>query len=473
MDINLKLPQKLAELFKPTHTASGKLVRYRGAYGGRGSGKSIGFSDMAIVRMIADPMIFLCCRELQNSIKESVHSLILDRIEALGVGEFFESGESYIRRIDGRGQFLFKGLRSNAAEIKSMNGVKICWVEEAQATSQKSLEFLLPTIREDGSEIWFSWNPNDEEDPVHDMLVTNTPDNAVVAKINWGDNPFFPQVLEDERQRVLKYQPSRYEWIWEGNFNVNTDGSVYGKWINKADSDGRIKSGIYDPDLPVHTAWDLGYSDDTAIVYWQQAGNEVRIIDYYENNREGIKHYIEMLFGREIIVTQYGDNGRVLKWKFGKDIEDHKYRKQYKYGTHYVPHDAANKLLQAGGRSMAHQAHEYGVKMHVVGATSQQNQIEALRVTLEKTWFDFERCKPLVRALRKYQFLFDDVRNRYLDKPDHDQYSHACDAIEIVAQVWKSVIISEDAKKPKTIQTITADELFWGDDDAPRAKSRI
>lgn len=452
--IQINLPEKLGSIFV-------EKKRYRGAYGGRGSGKSIGFAEMALMEMMREPMPFLFCRELQNSMKDSVHTLLVAEIMRLGLQDVFTWGESFLRCKNGS-YGIFKGLRSNAAEIKSMHGIKRCWVEEAQSVSQKSLDYLLPTIRENGSEIWFTWNPEDELDPVHDMLVTNKPDNAAVVKINWNENPFFPDVLNEERLRVLKYQPQRYDWIWNGNFNTNTEGAVYGKWIAKAESEGRVVASVYDPSLPVFTAWDLGFSDDTAIWWWQVYRNEVRFIDYYENNRESLKHYAEQVYGREIIVDQYGENGKIEKWHFGADIEGISHRKEYKYADHFVPHDAVNKLLAAGGRSIVHQLHELGVKTRVVAATSQQNQIEAMRSTLDLSWFDKDRCKDGIRSLRKYQFLFDEDRNKYLDKPDHDAFSHGCDAAEIVAQVWKSAILSEAKPPPKFFEQQTINELFYG-----------
>jgi len=415
---------------------------------------------MAIIKAMTEPHPILCCRELQNSIKDSVHSLLVEQIQKMGVSHMFEIGESFIRCPSTGAFFLFKGLRTNAAEIKSMNGIKYAWVEEAQSVSQKSLEYLLPTIRVDDSEIWFSWNPLDELDPVHDMLVTNLPENAIVEKINYYDNPFFPNVLEEERQRVLKYQPQRYEWIWEGNFNTNTDGAVYGKWIAAMEREGRIKQNIYDPSLPVMTAWDLGYSDDTAIWWFQVAGNEVRLIDYYENNREGIKHYAEQIYGREITGVIYGENGAVMSFNLGKPIDGAGHRQTYRYSDHYVPHDAANKLMQAGGRSVVNQLHELGVKSRVVAATSQQNQIEAARLTLGNCWADPVMCKDGIRALRKYQFLFDEQRNRYLDKPDHDSFSHANDAFEVIAQVWKSPKKPEEKRKLKPLNEMTFNDII-------------
>jgi len=468
--IDIRLPEKIGSIFEGP-------ADYRGAYGGRGSGKTIGFAEVAIadiIRLNDKPWKFLCGRELQKSLKDSVFSVIEAEIKRLKCEHLFEIGKEFIRCKNGN-EFLFYGLRTNIAEVKGLHGVRRTWLEEAQKVSQSSLTYLIPTVMRDfpDCEIWASWNPDDEEDPIHKMFVTDADESFKVTKVNYYDNPWFPESLEKVRLRDLKNNPQRYEWIWEGNFNTNTEGAVYGKWIADMEREGRVKEGIYDPELPVHTAWDLGFSDDTAIVFWQVAGNEIRLIDYYEHNREGVKHYAEQLLGHEIIVEQYGANGKIVKWRKGDVIKEAEHRALYTYGNHFVPHDAANKLLAAYGRSAIDQLFELGIKTRVVAATAQQTQIDVTRLALQKTWADPKRCKDLLRALRKYQFLFDEQRNKYLDKPDHDAYSHACDATEIIGQVWRTNVQSEPAPKPRFLAETTAKELFWGEQNTNTGYDRI
>jgi len=468
--IDVKIPDKIAQIFSCP-------ADYRGAYGGRGAAKTIAFANMAIIdimRLSDRPWRFLCGRELQKSLKDSVFSVIESQIKALGVEDAFEIGKEYIRCKNGN-EFLFYGLRTNIAEVKGLHGVRRTWLEEAQKVSQSSLTYLIPTVMRDfpDCELWASWNPDDEDDPIHKMFVTDADQSFRVAKVNWYDNPFFPESLNKVRLRDKKNNPGSYDWIWEGNFNSNAEGSVYGKWINAMTNAGRVIEGIYDPDLPVYTAWDLGYSDDTAIWWFQIAGLEIRLIDYYENNREDIQHYIEQLFGREIIVEQYGNHGKIVKWTHGNTIPEAEHRQKYKYAKHFVPHDAANKLLQAGGRSIIQQGHELGVMMNVVAATSQQNQIQAARTTLDKCWADPVRCKDGLRALRKYAFIYDEDRAKWSDKPDHNGYSHGADAFEIIAQVWKSDIMAEERKKPRFLEDLTAKEVFFPDLPVQRGYDRI
>jgi len=375
----------------------------------------------------------------------------------MGLSDLFDVGKEYLRTADGSSEFLFFGLRSNAEEIKSTHGVRICWVEEAQAVSQFSWDMLIPTIRENGSEIWATFNPQDELDPIYIMSITKPRANMVVAEINYEDNPWFPSVLEEERLECLKNSPDKYDWIWRGKLYVNVNSSVYGKWIEKARKEGRILNGIYDPSLPVFTAWDLGYSDDTAIWWFQVAGNEVRLIDYYANHRQDMRHYAEQIYGREIVNVVYGENGKVISYSLGAIICER--RTNYKYGNTYVPHDAANKLLQAGGRSVVDQLFEFGIKAYSIPATSQQNQISGARATIDLAWFDEENCSEGIRCLKKYEFAEKDD-GTYSHAPKHDGYSHGADAFEVIAQVWKSAKMDAPPQRPRFLNEMTIEELF-------------
>ena len=470
--LKIQIPEKLGGIFQGS-------ADYRGAYGGRGAAKTLGFAKMAVVETTqlykGKPWKFLCGRELQKSLKDSVHSVIASQIEELGLSSEFEVGREFIRHKNGN-EFLFYGLRTNIAEIKSLHGVRRTWLEEAQKVSQTSLDYLIPTVMRDfpDCEIWASWNPEDEDDPIQEMFTTHADDRTKCVKINWYDNPWFPESLNKVRLRDKKNKPDKYGWIWEGNFNVNNEASVYGKWIEKARSQGRIREGIYDPSLPVFTVWDLGYSDDTAIWWFQVAGNEIRVIDYYENNRQDMRHYAEQIYGREIPeeYCKFGANGKILSFKLGNPLKDAEHRSSYSYADHYVPHDAANKLLQAGGRSVVDQLFELGVKSKVVAATSQQNQISAARSAIDLAWFDPVRCKAGIRCLKKYAFA-EKESGGYSQTPVHDIYSHAADAFEVLAQVWKTAKVEAKAEKPRFLNEMTVNEVFWGNDTVKSSIERI
>lgn len=206
---------------------------YKVAYGGRGSGKSWAFARMLVLRAVQRKTRVLCVRELQNSVAESVHHLIAEQIAALGVHGWFEIGESFIRCVN-RSEFLFRGLRgmrNDASALKSFEGVDVCWIEEGQTVSEASLVTLVPTIRKDGAEIWITFNPDQETDPVYARYVKNAPPGSVVRRVNWDLNPWFPARLKAEREWMLKTDPDAEAWVYGGECRRVTDAQVLkGKW---------------------------------------------------------------------------------------------------------------------------------------------------------------------------------------------------------------------------------------------------
>ena len=235
----------------------------------------------------------------------------------------------------------------------------------------------------------------------------------------------------------------QYAQEFECDFEAAIPGAVYGKWMSEADAQGRVGNAPFDSELPVYTAWDLGFDDATSIWWFQVTFGEVRLIDYYESNGEDILHYCKI-------------------------ISD----KPYKYAKHFVPHDAANKTLAAGGRSIVQQAYAEGVKMFVIPATSQQNGIEAARMTLKRCWFD-KKASQGYEALKQYQFQWDDDAKIFRSKPKHDWASHAADAFEIVAQVWKKPELLKEESKPRFLNETTANEVFWPKNDKPSQRNRL
>lgn len=245
------------------------------------------------------------------------------------------------------------------------------------------------------------------------------------------------------------------------SFTAPILGAVYAKWIDEREKVGAIMPDLYDPALPVHTGWDLGFDDATAIWWFQVAPGEVRMIDYYESNGADMQHYAEILAGRKIIIDERDNSsGKIVKWHYGEDIPDHAHRKEYDYYRHYVPHDAAYKLLAAAGRSIVQQMYELGVKMQVIPATSQQNSITATRMMLELAFID-ERCVKGIEALRNYKFEWDEDKKNYKEKPYHDWASHGCDAAEIIAQAWRNPLEEKKPEAPKFWHEQTVDEIFF------------
>lgn len=200
--------------------------RYKVAYGGRGSGKSYALADACLVKAISKRNRILCARQLQTSIRDSVHKLLCDRIFALGMGNWFEITRESIRCKNGS-EFIFKGIQNNVMEIKSMEGVDICWVEEAQSVSDESWEVLIPTIRKEGSEIWVSFNPDREDDSTYKRFIKQPPPDCKSVLINYMDNPYFPDVLKKEMEYCKKIDYPRYEHIWLGKTIMETEAQIF------------------------------------------------------------------------------------------------------------------------------------------------------------------------------------------------------------------------------------------------------
>lgn len=221
--MQIDIPEAFRELFEPH--------RYKVYYGGRGSGKSVNLGRALLIIGIQRRITVLCTREIQTSISDSVHRLLREQIESLGLGAFYRVTQNGIYGINGT-EFIFKGLRFNVREIKSTEGVDICWCEEAQAISAESWDVLIPTIRKSGSEIWISFNPLDEHDPTYERFVISPPDVAYVRKVNWDENPFFPEVLEKEKNWLKQRDYQSYLHVWEGEVRKHSNALIFGGYFS-------------------------------------------------------------------------------------------------------------------------------------------------------------------------------------------------------------------------------------------------
>jgi len=426
----LRIPKPFAELLQPH--------RYHVYYGGRGAAKSQTVAMILIAKAISKNVRILCARELQVSIADSVHRLLADTIEMMGVGDYFEVQKAAIYGVNGS-EFIFKGLKHNVGEIKSLAGVDICFVEEAEKVSSGSWEVLIPTIRKEGSEFIIIFNPKHPTDATYQRFVAHPPEDSFVQKVSWRDNPFFPKVLDMERRDMEKRDPEAYQHIWEGEFDTRYSGAVYAKWVARLQERGLVTERVeHDPEYPVYTAWDLGYDDTTAIWFYQIAPGEIVVIDCYESNREDIRHYCEILYGRELVPTERDvATGVVRGFKFGADLEDGAHRKAYRYGAHFVPQDAGKKVLEAGGRSTIEQAlRDWGIRMTVMKETTHHNRIEAARKTLPVCWFH-PRCRDGLDALLYYHFDYDEDKQSFSRNPVHDWSSNYSTSFEILARAWQ------------------------------------
>ena len=398
LDISLSITDKFQPFLEPK--------RYKVAYGGRGSGKSYTVAQLLVLRAIQQPSRILCAREIQKSISDSVLQLLADTIERMGLTQFFDVQKTQILGKNGS-RFLFEGLRSNITKIKSMEGIDIVWVEEAESVTYSSWETLIPTIRKEGSEIWVVFNPDDELDDTYRRFITEPPPNCYSVKVNWSDNPFFPAVLEQERLHLLRSNKEMYDHVWDGNCYSNRDGSYYAKVIQPQ----QCREFEVEPKLPVHSAWDLGMSDSTAIWLFQYSpAGQMRFVHCYEAHGEGLQHYINYLHG----------------WRD---------RNQVVFGKHIAPHDIRVREL-GSGKSRFEIAQSMGITFDIAPSISLEDGIQAVRTMLPVAWFnsDPERgCLDGLRAIRRYRKEFDESKGVYKSHPLHDASSHYADAIRYAA----------------------------------------
>ena len=401
----IQTPKAFAELYNPH--------RYKVLWGGRGAAKSTAYADALIAQADASPMRILCTREKQNSIKESVHQLLANRITSGGYHDY-EILNTEIRHKNGS-RFFFMGLWNNIDSIKSIEGVDVCWVEEANAVSEDSWKKLIPTIRKPESEIWASFNPELRSDAAYVRFVENAPDNAYVKKVSWRDNPWFTKEMRSEMEHLKKSDHDEYLHVWEGELRQFADGAIYAKQIREAQEENRITSVPIESALEVHTAWDLGRNDTTAIVFFQTTGREIRVIDCYESRLVEIDHY-----------------ARVLK------------DKGYNYGKHYLPHDVEVTELSSRRGSRKNILESAGVTpIQVVPRIQDINTgIEQTRAIFSRCWFDKERCEDLLSALSNYRYRWDEQYNTFRKLPVHDWSSNYADAFRQFAQGY------EEAKAP-------------------------
>ncbi len=389
-----EFPQKLSILFDP--------ARYKVLYGGRGGAKSWGVARALLIIGARKATRILCAREFQTSIKDSVHKLLSDQIFAMGLQDFYEITQTAIRGKNGT-EFSFAGLKNNVANIKSYEGCDIAWIEEAQTTTKLSWNVLIPTIRKEGSEIWITFNPELETDETYKRFVINPPENSIVQRVNWSDNPWFPETLRLEKDALYARDREAYNTIWEGVCRQTVDGAIFAKEMQQAEFEGRITRVPYDPVKPVLAVFDIGWADATAVWFVQFIGMETRLIRYYETTQTTISQILAKM------------------QTFG-----------YVYDTLYLPHDAQNKTLAANGRSIEEIVRAAGFNVRIIDRTPITDSINAARTIFPKCYFDRENCHEGLQCLRHYRYDVNPDTGTFSQKPLHDNYSHGADAFRYI-----------------------------------------
>ena len=404
-----------AEVFEPLLEPA----RYKGAHGGRGSGKSHFFAGLLVEDCLREPgqsgegLRAVCIREVQKSLKDSAKLLIEDKIAAMGVGSRFKIFTDVIETPKD-GIITFQGMQSHNAEtIKSLEGFKRAWCEEAQTISDRSIGLLRPTIRVEGSELWFSWNPRRKNDPVDVMFRgKKMPTGSVTVKANWSDNPWFPRVLEDERLDCIAATPDQYQHIWEGDYATITEGAYYATQLTTARKEDRICRVTADPLMTIQAIWDIGgtgaKADACSIVIAQFIGREIRVIDCYEAIGQPLATHVAWLRA----------NG-------------------YENAHCILPHDGDtnDRVHDVSYRSALEEA---GFKVQVIanqGKGAAKLRIEAARRLFPMIWFNETTTEPLRDALGWYHEKKHDLGHGL--GPEHDWSSHFSDAFGLMCIAYE------------------------------------
>lgn len=424
------LNRQVAAVFEPLLEPA----RYKGAHGGRGSGKSHFFAEQLVEDSLAEPgnsggegLRSVCIREVQKDLTQSAKLLLEDKLAAFGLGE--PDGFKVYRDViqtPGDGIVIFKGMQDYTAEsVKSLEKFKRAWWEEAQTATHHSLNLLRPTIREEGSEIWASWNPRFEDDPIDVMLRGPVPPTgAAIVQANWSDNPWMPAVLNQERLDCLRDTPDYYDHIWEGGYVSVVEGAYYAKSIAEAKSEGRIGRVAADPLAVIRLHMDIGgtgaKSDAFAIVADQFIAKEIRVLNYYEAVGQPIGAHLNWMRSQgytpdrvQIVLPHDGDTQ--------EKVYDVSYRSAFE---------------SAGYRDI--------VVVPNQGKGAAMMRVESGRRLFPKIWINEDTTKGLMRALGWYHEKRDPVRKIGLG-PDHDWSSNGADAFGLMCVAYE-----EPRKKQET-----------------------
>lgn len=403
--LKVELPPKLISVFIGS-------ARYRGAYGGRGSGKTKSFAKMAAVRglMFAQEGttgIILCGREFQNSLSESSFAEVKHAIQSEPwLLEHYDMGEKYIRTKCGRIEFSFQGLRRNIDSIKSKARILILWVDEADPVSEECWRKVTPTVREQGSEIWVTWNPERKNSATDQRFRLTPPDNSKIVEINWRDNPWFSDTLNLERLEDKEKRPHNYDHVWEGDYLQVKESAYFTHHIIKAKEEKRWGIEIPENDLlTVRLFADIGGTGARAdnFVFWaaQFEGDWINFINHYEVQGQPIGAHLDWL--REQGYTP-------------------------KRAQIWLPHDGStnDRVFDVSYESELRKA---GYHVEVIpnqGKGAAKQRVEAMRNHFSRMRFD-KRCEAGMAALAWYHEKIDEDRGIGLG-PNHDHASHSADS---------------------------------------------
>ncbi len=419
----MRIPAKLVPVFIGP-------ADVRGAYGGRGSAKSRTFAKMTAARAVmwaraGESGIILCGRQFMNSLADSSMEEIKHAInEEPWLKPHFEIGEKYIRTTCGRIDYAFTGLDRNIDSVKSKSRIRIAWIDEAEPVTEEGWTKLDPTLREEDSELWVTWNPEGKNSATHRRFRMSQDPLVKVIEMNWRDNPWFPDILNRKRLRDMAERPDQYDHIWEGGFKEITDGAYFASALTQAKAEGRIGNVSPDPLMTFRAFWDIGgtgaKADACSIWIAQFLGREIRVLDYYEAQGQPLATHVNWLRA-----NGYGSALCVL------------------------PHDGAqsDKVFSVSYESALRDA---GFSVEVVpnqGRGAAAERIEAVRRLMPSVWFSAEKTAHGRDALGHYHEKRDEKRGIGLG-PEHDWSSHGADAFGLMAVSYQAPVV---AKRPRPV----------------------
>ncbi len=427
--VTVELPPKLVPVFMGA-------TDVRGAYGGRGSGKTVSFAKMSAVRgymwaQAGRSGIILCGRQYQNSLDDSSLAEVKAAIESEPwLADYYDICAQYIRTKCGRIEYKFSGLDRNINSIKSKSKILLCWVDEAEPVTEEAWQVLIPTLREEDSELWVTWNPKRKGSPT-DLRFKNCQDKlSKIVALNWRDNPKFPNILERTRLKDLEERPESYDHIWEGGYATVLTGAYYAQGIIKARQNNQIGRVGPDPLMQIRLFFDIGgtgaKADAVSIWAAQFIGVEARVLDYYEAVGQPLSAHIEWMRARKYT---------------------------HKVASIWLPHDGStqDKVYDVSYESALRAA---GYDVEVVpnqGKGAAMARIEAVRRVLPSCWFNEDTTTSGIEALGWYHEKRDEQRNIGLG-PDHDWSSHGADAFGLMAIVFEKFLVESQWQYPEDYQ---------------------
>ena len=419
----LELPPKLIPVFTGP-------AMYRGAYGGRGSAKTRSFAKMAAVHGMRcaqanEGGVIVCGREFMNSLDESSMAEVKAAIASESwLSAAYDVGDKYIRTADRRIEFAFTGLRHNLDSIKSKARIRLLWVDEAEAVSETAWTKADNTVREEGAEVWVTWNPERKNSATNKRFRVDPPAQSRIVKLNWRDNPWFPSTLDIKRLNDKEKRPDQYEHVWEGDYVTVVEGAYYAASLTEARNNGRIGNVAPDPLMTYRAIWDIGgtgaKADACSIWICQFVGREIRVLNYYEAVGQPLATHVQWL----------RDNG------YGKALC-------------VLPHDGStnDKVYDVSYESALIEA---GFEVIVVpnqGKGAAKMRIESARRLFPSIWFNEATTEAGRDALGWYHEKRSDDERAIGLGPDHDWASHGSDSFGLMCVVYEEPQVREQERR--------------------------